>query len=80
MGHPGNFRKAEFEKDMLLIVNHINTSPVNGNDDVISWKWRPGEFRCFIESANAFHAKMSNILQKGVINRDPESALYKFSS
>ena len=34
-GDAGDFRKGEFQQHLFLIIDDVDTGPVDGNDDVI---------------------------------------------
>ena len=42
-GDGGDLREGELQQDLLLVVHHIDSGPVDGNDDVVLgqiWTWK----------------------------------------
>ena len=42
-GDSGDLREGELQQDLLLVVHHIDSGPVDGNDDVVLgqiWTWK----------------------------------------
>jgi len=48
-GDGGDLGKRQFEKHLFLIINNIDSSPVDGNDDVILRQTRPSKLVRLIE-------------------------------
>lgn len=45
-----NLRITELQQNLFLIVYHVDTGPVDSNDDFILGKWRSSELQGFIET------------------------------
>jgi len=41
--------ERQFKKHLLLIINDIHSSPVDGNDDIVLWQTRPSKLVCLVE-------------------------------